>query len=126
MDTGFGFVLKHYQLIDRGGDTFRWNGENCSANEIAQTIDGNSNVAIFNVFGIQRPSTDGRAGMAAVVLKEGHEFDVDDISALIKRDLATYAQPVFIRILKELPVTGTLKLLKGDLRQAVYLSRSVP
>jgi acyl-CoA synthetase (AMP-forming)/AMP-acid ligase II len=58
--------------------------------------------------------------MAAIVLKQDHEFDTDSISALIKRDLATYAQPVFIRLLPELPLTGTFKLQKNDLREAAY------
>lgn len=120
MDAGFAFGLKHYQFVDRVGDTFRWKGENCSTNEVGEIINGHSSIEICNVFGVEIPGTDGRAGMAAVVLREGHEFDAEGISVLIKRDLAGYAQPVFIRILPELPLTGTFKLQKGELREAAY------
>ncbi|MFN3237733.1 MAG: long-chain-acyl-CoA synthetase, partial [Pseudomonadales bacterium] len=40
--------------------------------------------------------------------------------ALVKKDLAAYAQPVFIRILPEQQLTGTFKLQKGELREAAY------
>ena len=120
IDTGFSFGFKHYQFVDRVGDTFRWKGENCSTNEVGEIINGHSSIEICNVFGVEIPRTDGKAGMAAIVLKDGHEFDTDSISALIKRDLAGYAQPVFIRVIPELPLTGTFKLQKGDLREDAY------
>ncbi|MFT7139457.1 MAG: citronellyl-CoA synthetase [Sulfitobacter sp.] len=120
IDAGFAFGMKHYQFVDRIGDTFRWKGENCSTNEVGEIINNHTSIEICNIFGVEIPNTDGRAGMAAIVLKEGHEFDASSISALIKRDLAAYAQPVFIRILPELPLTGTFKMQKGDLREAAY------
>lgn len=120
INSGFAFGFKHYQFVDRVGDTFRWKGENCSTNEVGEIINTHPSIAICNVFGVEIPSTDGRAGMAAIVLREGREFDADDISTLIKRDLAAYAQPVFIRILPDLALTGTFKLQKGDLREAAY------
>lgn len=120
MDTIFSFGFKHYQFVDRVGDTFRWKGENCSTNEVGEIINDHASIEICNIYGVEIPGTDGRAGMAAIVLKQDHEFDTDSISALIKRDLATYAQPVFIRLLPELPLTGTFKLQKNDLREAAY------
>jgi citronellyl-CoA synthetase len=85
-----------------------------------EIINNHTSIEICNIFGVQIPNTDGRAGMTAIVLKGGHEFDAGSISALIKRDLAAYAQPVFIRILPELPLTGTFNMQKGDLREATY------
>jgi acyl-CoA synthetase (AMP-forming)/AMP-acid ligase II len=58
--------------------------------------------------------------MAAIVLHEGQAFDSEAMSVLIVRDLASYARPIFLRILQELPLTGTFKLQKGDLREAAY------
>jgi citronellyl-CoA synthetase len=124
--TSFSFGIKHYQFVDRIGDTFRWKGENCSTNEVGEIINDHSSIEICNIFGVEMPGTDGRAGMAGIVLKESHEFDTVSISALIKRDLATYAQPVFIRILPDLPLTGTFKLQKNDLREAAYHPERCP
>jgi len=120
VDAGFAFGFKHYQFVDRVGDTFRWKGENCSTNEVGEIINGHSDIDICNVYGVEVPGTDGRAGMAALLLKEGTDFDAAGVSALVEKDLAAYARPVFIRILSEQQLTGTFKLQKGDLREAAY------
>jgi citronellyl-CoA synthetase len=120
VDAGFSFGFKHYQFVDRIGDTFRWKGENCSTNEIGEIINQHTSIDICNVFGVDIPGTDGKAGMAAVVLKEGHGFDQVGISALISDNLASYARPVFIRVLSEQQLTGTFKLQKNELRSEAY------
>ena len=72
------------------------------------------------------PGTDGRAGMAAVVFREGLKApNLDSISKHIRSNLPSYAQPVFLRVLKELPTTSTHKLQKNDLReQAFHLDKT--
>ncbi|MBO6558417.1 MAG: long-chain-acyl-CoA synthetase [Pseudomonadales bacterium] len=120
VDAGFALGLKHYQFVDRVGDTFRWKGENCSTNEVGEIINGHEDIEVCNVYGVEVPGTDGRAGMAALLLKEGATFDPTSVSELVQKDLASYARPVFIRILPEQQLTGTFKLQKGDLREAAY------
>ncbi|MFT7219918.1 MAG: citronellyl-CoA synthetase [Candidatus Azotimanducaceae bacterium] len=120
VEAGFACGLKHYQFVDRVGDTFRWKGENCSTNEVGEIINGHADIDICNVYGVEVPGTDGRAGMAALLLKEGSSFDAASVSALAAKDLAAYARPVFIRILPEQQLTGTFKLQKGDLRDAAF------
>ena len=58
--------------------------------------------------------------MAALLLKEGATFDAASVSALVDKDLAAYARPIFIRILPKQQLTGTFKLQKGDLREAAF------
>jgi len=120
VEAGFACGLKHYQFVDRVGDTFRWKGENCSTNEVGEIINRHPDIDICNVYGVEVPGTDGRAGMAALLLKEGASFDAANVSALVEKDLATYARPIFLRILPEQQLTGTFKLQKGDLREAAY------
>lgn len=57
--------------------------------------------------------------MAAIVDTEG-KIDFVHLTAGIKANLPTYARPVFIRILPELPMTGTFKLKKRDLQLEGY------
>lgn len=120
IEAGFACGLKHYQFVDRVGDTFRWKGENCSTNEVGEIINSHADIDVCNVYGVEVPGTDGRAGMAALSLREGTTFDSASVSTLVEKDLAAYARPVFIRILPEQLLTGTFKLQKGDLREAAF------
>ncbi len=121
VDVGFTCGFKHYQFVDRVGDTFRWKSENVSTNEVGEILNGHPQVNFTNVYGVEIPATDGRAGMAAVTLNEDIEtLDTDSFSDYVKENLPVYARPVFLRIKKELDVTGTMKMVKGDLRKEAY------
>lgn len=127
VDVGFAFGQKHYQFVDRVGDTFRWKSENVSTNEVGEIINQFEQIIFTNVYGVEIPGTDGRAGMAAIVLREGHtadSMDLDGLSAHVIGNLPNYARPLFLRILDELPTTTTHKLQKNDLRdQAFHLDQ---
>ncbi len=126
VDVGFAMGLKHYQFVDRVGDTFRWKSENVSTNEVGEIINTHPQVAFCNVYGVEVPKADGRAGMAAIVLAEGvDELDLATFSAHVNSQLPAYARPVFLRILPEMDTTGTFKMVKGDLRKEAYDLRQV-
>jgi len=121
VDVGFAMGMPHYQFIDRVGDTFRRKSENVSTNEVGEIINSHPQVAFCNVYGVEVPRADGRAGMAAVVLAEDVvEPDLDSFSNYINAQLPSYSRPVFIRILPEMDTTGTFKMVKGDLRKQAY------
>jgi len=123
VDVGFAFGQKHYQFLDRIGDTFRWKSENVSTNEVAEIINKHPDIEFTNVYGVEIPGTDGRAGMAAIIFREGVDIgsvDLDSISRHINDNLPSYARPVFIRVLADLPTTSTFKLQKNELREQAY------
>ncbi len=119
MDVGFALGRKHYQFVDRVGDTFRWKSENVSTNEVAEILNLFNQVNMANVYGVKIPKSEGRAGMVAFNC-ELKEFKWNDFSKFVAEKLPKYAQPVFIRIIKELETTGTFKLKKNDLREEAY------
>ena len=119
MDVGFALGRKHYQFVDRVGDTFRWKSENVSTNEVAEILNLFNQVNMANVYGVKIPKSEGRAGMVAFNC-ELKEFNWSDFSDFVAEKLPKYAQPVFIRIIKELETTGTFKLKKNDLREEAY------
>lgn len=123
VDVGFAWGQKHYQFVDRIGDTFRWKSENVSTNEVGELINEFNEVVFTNVYGVEIPGADGRAGMAAIVLQEGlklKDLDLEALTAHIANNLPSYSRPIFIRILKELPTTSTHKLQKNELRDNAY------
>jgi citronellyl-CoA synthetase len=121
VDVGFSLGMPHYQFVDRVGDTFRWKSENVSTNEVGEIINGFEQVDFCNVYGVEIPKADGRAGMASLVLAEGVKtLDVDTFSAYVNEHLPVYARPVFLRIQPQLDTTGTFKMVKGELRKQAY------
>lgn len=102
-----------YFFVDRIGDTFRWKGENVATSEVAEVISIVPGIEEANVYGVEIPGTDGRAGMAALVTKP--EFELEELDRVVESELAAYARPIFIRILPELEITGTFKHRKVDL-----------
>ncbi|MEM7366591.1 MAG: AMP-binding protein, partial [Pseudomonadota bacterium] len=123
IDVGFAWFRPHYQFVDRIGDTFRWKSENVSTTEVSDIVSQHEDVDFCVVYGVEIPGTDGRAGMAAIVPAEGRtlaNMDLAGLSAHIRMNLPVYAQPIFIRILKELPTTTTHKLQKNRLQEDAF------
>ena len=121
IDVGFALGIPHYQFVDRVGDTFRWKSENVSTNEVGEVLSGHKQVSLCNVYGVEVPGTDGRAGMVAIALQANvRELDLDSFSKHVKEALPSYARPVFLRIQSEIDTTGTFKMMKGDLRKQGY------
>jgi fatty-acyl-CoA synthase len=105
-----------YYFVDRIGDMFRWKGENVAPLEVAELLNSAPGVAETNVYGVRLPGTDGRAGMAAVVLKPDTVFDAAAFYAHT-RQLPASARPVFVRLLERMDMTATLKRRKLHLQQ---------
>src|ERR1700752_4040534 len=74
---GFG----HAAFSDRLGDTFRWKGENVATTEGEAALSGDPAIEECTVFGVEVPGAGGRAGMAALQLKDGAEFDGKAVAA---------------------------------------------
>ena len=102
-----------FYFIDRIGDTFRWKGENVATSEVSEAITVFPDVLEANVYGVHVPGYDGKAGMAAVVADS--KLDLKKLRDYLSASLPEYAQPLFVRIRKELDVTGTFKQRKLDL-----------
>jgi fatty-acyl-CoA synthase len=107
-----------FYFVDRVGDTFRWKGENVSTTEVAGVIAGVAHVTDVAVYGVEVPRSDGRAGMAALVVEEG--FELAELRRILALRLPAYARPLFIRIVDAIELTGTFKLKKQDLAMQGY------
>jgi fatty-acyl-CoA synthase len=112
--------MGHAAFADRLGDTFRWKGENVATTQVEAALGAVPSVEECTVFGVEVPDTGGRAGMAAVKLRDGAEFDGNALAADLYRSLPGYAVPLFIRIVQSLETTSTFKSRKVELRNQAY------
>lgn len=103
-----GFLRFH----DRTGDTFRWKGENVATTEVAETLEALDFLQEVNAYGVAVPGHEGRAGMAALVLRPPHSLDLVQLYTHVSENLPPYAWPRFLRLQDSLATTETFKQQK--------------
>lgn len=112
--------MGHAAFVDRLGDTFRWKGENVATTQVEAALASDESVEECTVFGVEIPRTGGRAGMAAVQLRDGAGFDGKSLARAVYSQLPPYALPLFVRVVGELEHTTTFKSRKVELRDQAY------
>lgn len=100
--------LGYFYFKDRTGDTFRWKGENCSTAEVEAVVMNVCGLKDAVVYGVEIPHNDGRAGMAAILDPDG-TVDMEGLAAGVTKALPSYARPLFVRIVKQIDMTGNKK-----------------
>jgi len=112
--------MGHAAFVDRLGDTFRWKGENVATTQVERALASNKSVEECTVFGVEIPRTGGRAGMAAIKLRQGSDFDGKAMAETVYKELPAYAMPLFVRLVDSMEHTTTFKSRKVDLREQGY------
>ncbi|KAM7393474.1 hypothetical protein PAMA_008230 [Pampus argenteus] len=105
---------------DRVGDTFRWKGENVATTEVTEILGLVDFIQEVNVYGVEISGHEGRAGMAAMIVRPGLMFDGNKLFEHVVRDLPAYARPLFIRIQEVMEMTSTFKQQKFQLVQSGF------
>lgn len=105
-------------FCDRIGDTFRWKSENVSTAEVSGVLGTHPNIHEANVYGVEIPNHDGRAGCAAVLFdtEEVGERLLESVAKHAVGNLPKYAVPIFLRVVREHKTTGNNKQQKAVLR----------
>lgn len=101
---------------DRLGDTYRFQSENVSTTEVAEAIGNFPGILEANVYGVQVPNLDGRAGCVAICRDPVGSLNYTELSAHLSRTLPKYAVPRFLRIMEKMQSTGNYKQQKTGLR----------
>ena len=115
----------YFYFVDRIGDTFRWKGENVATYEVSSVIMSFPGIVDATVYGVTIPATDGRAGMAAVVIEDKLNLDLVAFREHITMHLPEYARPLFLRVRKALEMTATFKKMKCNLVNDGYDPRHI-
>ena len=109
---------RHIQFVDRLGDTFRWKGENVATSEVEAVLNDCEGVQECSVYGAEVPGYDGRAGMAALVVRQTDALESPAFLEAVRAALPDYAVPRFLRCVQQLETTATFKRRKQELRTA--------
>jgi fatty-acyl-CoA synthase len=112
--------MGHAAFVDRLGDTFRWKGENVATTQVERALAADKSIEECTVFGVEIPRTGGRAGMAAIKLRDGAEVDGKALAHTVYDQLPAYALPLFLRVVESMEHTTTFKSRKVDLREQAY------
>lgn len=112
--------MGHAAFVDRLGDTFRWKGENVATTQVEAALSADDAIEECAVYGVEVPGTGGRAGMAAVKLRDGATFDGAGLAAVVFDQLPSYAVPLFVRVVPSMAHTTTFKSRKVELREEGY------
>lgn len=116
--------LGYVYFKDRTGDTYRWKGENISTTEVETVIGTFVTLTDIVVYGVNIPSCEGKAGMAAITLPES-KVEMDNFYTNVRKTLPPYAIPIFIRLCREIETTGTFKLPKVTLQKEGFNPQAV-
>ncbi|CAK7242640.1 MAG: hypothetical protein STHCBS139747_004136 [Sporothrix thermara] len=105
-------------FLDRLGDTFRWKGENVSTAEVSEVLGKFPGVLEANVYGVDLPGHDGKAGAVALHLdpQQRAHFSHEVFLAHARKHLPRYAVPVFVRHLSKASTTHNNKQNKLPLK----------
>ncbi|HXJ03294.1 MAG TPA: long-chain-acyl-CoA synthetase [Micropepsaceae bacterium] len=105
----------YFYFVDRTGDTFRWKGENVATSEVAEALSVFPGIKEANVYGVEVPGGEGKAGMAALVTDA--RFDLAGLAAYLERNLPFFARPIFLRFQQAIETTSTFKQRKIELQK---------
>jgi len=104
------------RFVDRMKDAIRRRGENVSSFEVEQALLEHPAVAAAAVFAVPADIGDDEV-TAAIVVRDGHSLDPEELIRHCEPRLAYFAIPRYIRVVDALPLTENGKVRKTVLRE---------
>ena len=110
---GKGFLY----FVGRNTESMRIKGENVSAYEVEHAILQNPSVLEAAVYAVPSELAEDEI-MASISIVEGHKLNESDLVIYLKENLAKFAVPRYIKIVKEFSKTETQRIKKKGLEEA--------
>ena len=104
------------ELVDRSKDVIKSGGDWISSLQLEDAALGHPAVQMAAAIGIPHPKWQERPALL-IVLRPGFEFDEAGLRAHLKSRIASWWMPDEIRVVEEIPLTGTGKVDKKVLRR---------
>jgi crotonobetaine/carnitine-CoA ligase len=108
-------------FVGRNAEFMRIKGDNVSAYEVEHTIQKHPSVVEAAVYAVPSELAEDEI-MACVSLVEGHKLKEEELVEFLKEDLAKFAVPRYVKIVKEFPKTETQRIIKKELEKLGIVS----
>ena len=110
-----------FYFAGRSSDWLRVDSENFSAAPVERILERWQDVAVALVYAVPDPRT-GDQVMCTLQMQPGVRFDPDAFGRFLERqpDLGTKWSPRFVRVVEQVPTTGSSKVAKSELRRAAW------
>ena len=115
-DIGFRDRLGYLHFVDREKDVVKVGGYSVFSCEVEEEILNNPKVQEVALVGKPHP-TKGEVPIAFIQLRPGETATEDELLEWCRERIARYKAPREVRIIEEMPLTMTLKVLKRELRK---------
>ncbi|MBV8161846.1 MAG: AMP-binding protein, partial [Acidimicrobiia bacterium] len=117
-DLGYRDEDGNFYFAGRSSDWLRVDSENFAAAPVERILFRHPDVVMAAVYAVPDPQG-GDQVMAALELRPGARFDAATFATFLDRqpDLGTKWAPTFVRVVGQMPLTGTNKVRKGPLRE---------
>ena len=115
-DLGYMDDEGYFYMVDRAKDMYRSGGENVYPAEVEKILSGHPKVSAVAIIGVPDEKW-GEVGMAFILPASSHTTTEEELRAYLKGKAAGYKHPVHIKFMDELPMTGTMKIKKAELRE---------
>jgi fatty-acyl-CoA synthase len=102
----------YLRFVERASESFRYKGENVSCAEVEAVLRKAPGVRELAVVGIGVSGVDGTPPLAAVVSDDDFSLGAFEETT---RALPHYARPRFVRLVRQLPLGETFKIVRREL-----------
>ena len=114
-DLGYTDEEGYFYMVDRSKDMYRSGGENVYPAEIEKILMTHPKISMAAIIGVPDKKW-GETGMAFIVPFEDNGITPEEILEFLKDKVAKYKYPTRIKLMKDLPLTATMKVKKAELK----------
>jgi fatty-acyl-CoA synthase len=115
-DLGYTDEEGYFYIVDRAKDMYRSGGENVYPAEIEKVLMTHPKISMAAIIGVPDNKW-GETGKAFIVPFPNEIITEKEILEFLKDKVAKYKYPTKFKFMKELPLTGTMKVKKSELKE---------
>ena len=115
-DLGYTDEEGYFYIVDRVKDMYRSGGENVYPAEVEKILMTHPKISMAAIIGVPDERW-GETGMAFIVPAPNQTITEQEILDYLKDKVARYKYPAKFKFMTELPLTGTMKVRKAELKE---------